>query len=124
MAVPFANGAVLNIEYRPASVTLAQMEEMVHQAEEAANAQREETAARKGQITDQERLKRLRDRIGNAKKQIADNILDVVTLWDLSDESGETIPLTMDGLAAVPTNVFTEIVKAIRNHQAGDDDAK
>lgn len=124
LAVPFAGDVVLNIEYRPSSVSLAQMEEMVAQAEEAANAQREETASRKGQITDAERLKRLRERLENAKKQLADNILGVVTSWDLLDNDRNPVPLTLEGLTIVPTNVFTEIIKAIRAHQAGDDDAK
>ena len=126
LAVPFAGGAVLNIEYRPSSVSLAQMEEMVAQAEEAANAQREEAEQRKAPITDAERLKRLRERLNNAKKQLADNILGVVTMWDLraTEEDTEPVPLTIEGLTIVPTNVFTEIIKAIRAHQAGDDDAK
>jgi len=127
VAVPFEGGAVLNIEYRPASVTLAQMELMVSQAEEAADAQREESAQRNGQMTDGERLKRMRERLGNAKQQLADNILGVVTKWDLEqlvENERVVVPLTMDGLVTVPTNVFTEIIKAIRAHQAGDDDAK
>lgn len=122
LAIPFANGAVLNIEYRPSSVTLAQMEQMVAQAEEVANSQKEEKAA--VDKSDSARLSRLRERLETAKKQLADNILDVVTAWDLMDTEKQTIPLTMEGLTIVPSNVFTEIIKAIRAHQAGDDDAK
>lgn len=127
VAVPFEGGAVLNIEYRPSSVTLAQMEEMVAQAEEAANAQREEAAQKTSKMTDQERLARLRQRLNDAKKQLADNILSIVVSWDLEhivDNERAVVPLTMEGLVNVPTNVFTEIIKAVRQHQAGDDDAK
>ena len=127
VAVPFEGGAVLNIEYRPSSVTLAQMEEMVAQAEEAANAQREEAAHKTAKLTDAERLTRLRKRLEDAKKQLADNILSIVVSWDLEhlvDNERAVVPLTMEGLVNVPTNVFTEIIKAVRQHQAGDDDAK
>lgn len=121
LAVQFAN-SVLNIEYRPASVTLAQMEEMVAQAEKAADEQREESKA--ADKSDEAQLQRLRQRLAQTKQALADNILSIVVTWDLTDDDNVVIPLTMGGLSLVPTNVFREIIKAVRKDQEAGDEGK
>jgi hypothetical protein len=122
IAVPFAAGAVLNIEYRPSSVTLAQMEDMVFQAEKAAEEQAQEASAQDNSDTAQ--LRRLRERLAATKQTLADNILTIVTKWDLEEEDGTTVPLTIEGLANVPNNVFREIIRAVRQHQSAGDEGK
>lgn len=121
IAVQFATG-VLNIEYRPSSVTLAQMENMVDAAEKAANDQIEEKSAESS--GDVAQLAKLRLRLAATKQSLTDNILSIVVSWDLTDDEENVIPLTMEGLSVVPTNVFREIIRAVRNEQEAGDEGK
>lgn len=122
LAVPFAKGAVLNIEYRPPSVTLAQMESMLTEAEEAQAAQDAEKDAAKKDKTE---LEKARERVRAIRERLAGQILDMVESWDLTENDGETpVPITTEGLENVPLNVFAEIVKAVRKHQSAGDSGK
>lgn len=123
LAIAFAGDAVLNIEYRNSSITLAEMEKMLVDAEEAidsANAQEEAKAS-----GDRAALTRLKGRVEQAKKNLVGQILEVVTTWDLTQDDNETvIPLTDEALKNVPTNVFTAIIRAIRRDQQADGEGK
>lgn len=123
LAIPFAGDAVLNIEYRNSSVTLAQMEKMLADAEEAVESTNEQEA-NKG-TSDKDQIAQMRQRVEKAKKNLIGQITDMVTLWDLTEDDGETvIPLTEDRLKDVPTNVFTAIIKAVRRDQQADGEGK
>jgi hypothetical protein len=113
VAVQFARG-VLNVEYRPSSMTFAEMEEMLAAAEEAKKAVEDsgdEAAA-------------LRPRLDSLHRRFIENAVETIVTWDLTDEEENVIPLTEEALRNVPMNIFTEIQKAIRAHQSAGDSGK
>lgn len=119
LAVPFAMGAVLNIEYRPASTTLAAMEDMAETAREA----EESEAEGKGSTPDE--VAQMKARIANIKNRLIGTIKDTVVSWDLTEDDGETIvPIDDVSLSRVPMNIFIEITKEIRRHQSAGDSGK
>ncbi len=87
--VHFAAGAVLNVEYRPASATIEEMEKLRADTEE------EQT------------------------KRVIANIQSIVVDWDLTHDDGETkVGLDEQSLRRIPTNVFMEIIRAVGRHQS------
>ena len=132
LAVPFAGGAVLNIEYRPTRVTLAQMEDMLTEAEEAEKAQAaEKEAADAASASGDEKKEKAselviaRRRVAMVRERLIKQVLEMLVAWDLTDDDGENvIPLTEEGVRIVPLNVFAEIVKAVRRHQSAGESGK
>jgi leucyl aminopeptidase (aminopeptidase T) len=123
LAIPFAGDAVLNIEYRNSSVTLAQMEKMLADAEEAMEATKEEEESKDS--GDRAQIARMRERVASARKNLIGQIVGTVVSWDLTQDDNETvIPLTEEALVHVPTNVFTAIIKAVRRDQQADGEGK
>jgi hypothetical protein len=113
LAVSFAGGAVLNIEYRPAATTLAQMEDMINLVEEA----EADTTDESSKTPDAAAI--MKARIEGIKTRLIDTVKEMVVSWDLTEEDGETvISLTDDGLRNVPMNVFVEITKSVQRHQS------
>lgn len=91
LPVTFAGGAVLNIEYKPSSASIEEMERL--------RAQGDDDSAQ--------------------VNRVIQFIQEIVVDWDLTEDDGETkVPLTVEALRKVPTNIFTEIVKAVRKHQS------
>jgi hypothetical protein len=132
LAVPFADGVVLNIEYRPTRVTLAQMEDMLSEAEEAEKAQAAEKAAREAAEAEgaepkasKSELEIARKRVEMVRERLVKQVLEMVVSWDLTEDDGETvISLDEAGVRFVPLNAFAEIVKAVRRHQSAGDSGK
>lgn len=86
--VHFAKGAVLNVKYRPARVTLAEIEAM-----------------RNGSEKDQ-------------TSSILRQIMDIVEDWDLTQDDGETkVGIDEESLKHIPTNIFREIITSVVRHQ-------
>lgn len=113
LAVPFAGGHVLNIEYRPASTTIAEMENMIETAREANLAENDESDKTSDDIA------QMKSRIENIKARLVDTIKGTVVTWDLTEDDGETlVPITDEGLRNIPMNIFVEITNAIRRHQS------
>lgn len=88
--------AVLNVTYRPAAYTIEEIENL-----EAAD----------GDSTPEQRRVRL--------ERLLDTIGRVVISWDLTDDNEVMINPTDRAMlrSSVPTPVFTEIMKAIREDQ-------
>lgn len=88
--------AVLNVTYRPAAYTIEEIERL------------EESDGDKTPEQRRARLERLLDTVGR-----------VVVSWDLTHDDETMIsPLDRDTLRrTVPTSVFTDIMKAIREDQ-------
>lgn len=87
--VNFAGGSVLKVKYRPSHATIAELQSVMNGTQE--------------------------EQIEAVIKQI----LDVVEDWDLFQEDNETkVPLQHEPLRHIPTNIFREILVAIRKHQS------
>lgn len=55
---------------------------------------------------------------GRMSTATAEALLRIVVAWDLLDDEGETIPLTSDALAALPSSVLDEVWTIVRNDQS------
>lgn len=119
LAVPFAGGAVLNIEYRPASTTLAQMEDMITLAQEAETDEVDESPKTPDATA------QIKRRLDGIKSRLIDTVKEMVVSWDLTEDDGVTIiPLTDEALRNVPMNIFVEITREVRRHQSAGDAGK
>jgi hypothetical protein len=86
--VHFAAGAVLNVKYRPSSVTLEEIERMRETGKDA------------------------------DINSVVTQIQQIVEDWDLTQDDGETkVGLDEESLRKIPTNIFREIITAAARHQ-------
>lgn len=95
LEVVFEEGS-LQIVYRPISYSLNELDEM--QAE----------STKTGGTQDERKARMVR---------IATLISRMIVSWDLEDDNGEPIdPTNIDALQDVPSNIFTEIIMAVKEH--------
>jgi hypothetical protein len=96
--VMFEAGAVLHVTYRPVSYSLRELDEM-----EAVTVQKGGTAEQR-----KERLERVAGMIGK-----------LVISWDLESDDGVVLdPTDIEAMKDIPSNVFTEILSAVKAHQS------
>jgi hypothetical protein len=104
IVVPFANGAKLNVTYRPVSYTIEQLDKLA-----------EETVRREGE-TDEE----FKERRRKATERIIDMVQNVLVAWDLTDNNEVVIDFNSreEMRTQVPLNVMTGILAEIRKTQS------
>jgi uncharacterized protein YqgV (UPF0045/DUF77 family) len=89
LEVPFAGGGVLKVKYRPSHATIAELQSMMNGTEEE-------------QVT-----------------RVIQQIIDIVEDWDLTEEDNETkVAIEFERLRHIPTNIFREVLVAVRKHQS------
>jgi uncharacterized protein YqgV (UPF0045/DUF77 family) len=77
------------VKYRPSHATIAELQAMMNGTEEE-------------QVT-----------------RIINQVIEIVEDWDLMEDDNETkVPLEFERLRHVRTNIFREILLAVRNHQS------
>lgn len=104
--VPFADGEILNVVYRPSNATPADLDALAEQAENA------EAEQAKGKIN--------REVI----RRNVESMADLLVSWDLTEDDEVTpIPITVEGLSKVPMHVFNSIMKAVQKDQTVDPEA-
>ncbi len=104
LPVPFEDGQVLTVQYRPSSFTPEQLDAMAEATKDGGGALM----------------------AGKPGTRVIEQLRNVVTAWDLTEDDGTPIPIEWNGkgkdpLAKVPLSIMMEVMKAIgRDQSAGE----
>jgi hypothetical protein len=92
--VPFAEGAVLRVKYRPSKATLADMQEL---------------SSKTGT-----------DQVGS----IVNTFLEMIEEWDMFEDDNETVvPLEYDRLMNIPASIFRRVLEVVTERQSSGEAA-
>jgi hypothetical protein len=104
VGVPFANGVILNVTYRPMSYTIAELDKL------AAEAVREEGESDEA----------FKERRKKSTERVIDMLQNILVAWDLTDNDEVVIDFMNreEMRTKVPLNVYTGILNAVRKAQS------
>jgi prefoldin subunit 5 len=115
LAIDFGGGAVLNVEYRVAGMSLNKISAMIDSAVEATKASNENLDENASEV---DKIEATKKRLSTVQSTLIGQLLETLVSWDLTENDGETvIPLTADAFLDIDVEILKKVQTSIAEDQ-------
>jgi prefoldin subunit 5 len=115
LAIDFGGGAVLNVEYRVAGMSLNRISAMIDAAVDATKASKEKLD---DNASDVDKIEETKKRLDTVQSTLIGQLLETLVSWDLTENDGETvIPLTAEAFLDIDVEILKKVQTSIAEDQ-------
>jgi hypothetical protein len=115
LAIDFGGGAVLNVEYRVAGMSLNRISAMIDATMDATKASKEKLD---DNASDVDKIEEAKKRLDTVQSTLIGQLLETLVSWDLTENDGETvIPLTAEAFLDIDVEILKKVQTSIAEDQ-------